>query len=427
MTKIKTLKELREFILYLEEKYNLLDFEIDGVKPWQLMRVQIDYDLGKVCGVMETPHTPMSLKDKIINSLSIVYSCIFKNPFFAKKTDILVFPHSRVKNVDDEMIDIYTHYFVEDLQKNNKNFIEIENPTMGKHYKRKESWRYYNDFILVYKNIFSKFMKIQEVDYKFIKTVEQEIAEKIGNYDLTHLFLNTVKKYKVEYFLYTKLLKKLQPKQVYLVVSYGGFGSLIKAAKDLGIETIEFQHGNFSKYHFGYYFGEDKKRLDYFPDKFLVWNEYWKNLINFPIEDKNVIIRPFDFLENKRKSYSHIKRIKNQVVVLSQGVLGDHIAKKILDNWEYFKQFDIKYKLHPGEYDRWHSYKALQQLNKYDNIEVITNTDLYQLFSESEYQIGVYSTALSEGVEFGCKTILLDLAGIEEMYRFREIYDVEVV
>jgi len=34
-------KELCEFIWYLEDKYNLLDFEISGVKPWQAHRIEI--------------------------------------------------------------------------------------------------------------------------------------------------------------------------------------------------------------------------------------------------------------------------------------------------------------------------------------------------------------------------------------------------
>ncbi len=427
MNKISDITELRDFIIYLEEKYDLLNFEIDGVKPWLLKRVAIDYDLGAICSVMDTPHTTLSKKDKILNILNFIKSSIFNNPFFSKKVDTIIFPHSRVKEVDGEIIDIYTYYFINKLIEDEKSFIEIERPSNGKHFKKKEDWRYYNDFIQVSKEIFSQFVKLQDIDYDKIRKVESEIEERIGKYDLLNLFISTTKKYKIEYFLYKKLLKKLEPKQVYVVVSYGGFGSLIKAAKDLGIETIEFQHGNFSKYHFGYYFGENKKELDYFPDKFLVWNEYWKSLINFPIDDKNIIIKGFDFLENKKKFYLDIKRVENRIVVLSQGVLGDKIAKKILDNWDFFKKFDIKYKLHPGEYDRWQEYESLIILAKKSNVEIIKNTDLYMLFSSCQYQVGVFSTALSEGVEFGCETILLDLSGIEEMYEFRKIYNVKVI
>jgi hypothetical protein len=427
MNKITDIIELREFMQCLENKYDLLNFEIDGVKPWQLKRVQIDYDLGEICGVMDTPHTVFDLKDKIFNMFSILKSSVFNNPFFSKPSDIIIFPHSRVKEIDGESIDIYTHYFVQELQKRNKSFIEIENPTLGKHYKNKMPWRYYNEFILVAKNIFSKFIKLRNINDDIIKQVELEIEQRIGYYDLTKLLISTTKKYKVESFLYRKLLEKLQPKQIYLVVSYGGFGSLIKVAKDLDIEVIEFQHGNFSKYHFGYYFGEEKRQLDYFPNKFYVWNEYWKNLINFPIDDDKVTVKGFDFLDNKKKSYLDIQRVENRIVVLSQGTIGNAIAKKILDNWDYFKNFDIKYKLHPGEYSRWNEYESLLILSKKENIEIIKNTDLYKLFSSCEYQVGVFSTALSEGVEFGCRTILLDLPGIEEMYEFRKVYEVELI
>ena len=35
----------------------------------------------------------------------------------------------------------------------------------------------------------------------------------------------------------------------------------------------------------------------------------------------------------------------------------------------------------------------------------------------AEYQIGVYTSALFEGIELGCRTLLLPLPGIEHMER----------
>jgi hypothetical protein len=40
---------------------------------------------------------------------------------------------------------------------------------------------------------------------------------------------------------------------------------------------------------------------------------------------------------------------------------------------------------------------------------------LYQLFAESKVQVGVYSTAIYEGIGFGLQTILIRLPGIEYM------------
>jgi hypothetical protein len=40
-------------------------------------------------------------------------------------------------------------------------------------------------------------------------------------------------------------------------------------------------------------------------------------------------------------------------------------------------------------------------------------TSLYKLFSESAVQVGVFSTALYEGLSFGLQTYLLDAPGVE--------------
>ena len=46
------------------------------------------------------------------------------------------------------------------------------------------------------------------------------------------------------------------------------------------------------------------------------------------------------------------------------------------------------------------------------------DVDLYEFLSRVEYQVGVFSTTLYEGVEFNCKTILLYLPGIKYMDKF---------
>ena len=78
------------------------------------------------------------------------------------------------------------------------------------------------------------------------------------------------------------------------------------------------------------------------------------------------------------------------------------------------KDYNIIYKLHPGEYDTWkQNYPEL--VNDLDNFKVIDNseTPLYQLFAQSNYQVGAFSTAIYEGLMFNCKTFILDVPGVE--------------
>jgi hypothetical protein len=44
---------------------------------------------------------------------------------------------------------------------------------------------------------------------------------------------------------------------------------------------------------------------------------------------------------------------------------------------------------------------------------LLKNSEIYTLFSESTYVVGVFSTAVFEAVFFGCKIILLNVPGVE--------------
>ena len=51
------------------------------------------------------------------------------------------------------------------------------------------------------------------------------------------------------------------------------------------------------------------------------------------------------------------------------------------------------------------------------NVEIVDHNqrNLYAHFAESEHQVGVFSTAMYEGLAFGCKTYIVDLPGCEYM------------
>ena len=80
-----------------------------------------------------------------------------------------------------------------------------------------------------------------------------------------------------------------------------------------------------------------------------------------------------------------------------------------------FSNFQILYKLHPSEYNMYKEYSSYSMLSSYENITFLEDCNLYQLMSVSKIQIGVFSTAIYEGLGFSCKTYLFDLNGIEYM------------
>ncbi len=418
----KSIKGLCEFFWYLEDKYRLLDFEIDGVKVWQYKRMELYYTLGRLGGIFSKAFLSTSTKQKLANIFSLLINSVTRNPFLSDKVEYAIFSHKRSKLLDSEYVDIYTKYLVDDFNKSSTKFTDFERPDFGKHIRKPNPNKKTLDAFILIENIFKKFLKVKvsDKDFLIITQVTNEINAYLEiNFDLNYFLMDASKSFRINYYLYRKLFQKITPKEMYIVVAYA-YGDIIKAAKDSNVFVKELQHGTFSKYHLGYSFPNRNNPLDYFPDSFLVWNDFWKKSIPLPIKTEQIIIHSFNYLECEKKKYAHIKKQKNSIIVISQGVIGGQLAKLILARFKKFEHMQIKYKLHPGEYATWKSNVALIELNKKPNVQVVKDINLYEFFAQSEYQLGVFSTALYEGVEFGCKTILADLQGIEYMEKFIE-------
>lgn len=123
-------------------------------------------------------------------------------------------------------------------------------------------------------------------------------------------------------------------------------------------------------------------------------------------------------MEDRIKKYLYNNKEKNTVLFISQGTIGNKLSEIAYNHALSNPDQIVTYKLHPGEYARWEKeYTYLLRAKKLSNFRIIDDnrTDLYLLLSKSEYAIGVYSTAIYEGLIMGCKTILMNLPGIEYM------------
>lgn len=421
-----SVNDICEYIWELEAKYNLLNLEISGVMAWECSRFQIYIELAKTTNLFIEPHPALPISQKISNLASFLLNSFVRNPFKARKCDVVVIAHPRVKNVNGKFIDIYTHYLIEQVLSEGKKVTELEGHCLGKHIKHPTDYTKYTDLIILLSKIINKFiLPIPRKDVlSIIDKVNSEINFKFNcTIDLNKIIIAKTKEFKSYYILYYALLKKLSPSTLYLVVSYFNH-AIIKAAKDLGIETIELQHGSITKYHMGYSFPCKYPNTSYFPDKLYTWNEFWKFMAQIcPLDKENINVYGFEYQKNQLEKYKNIKRNKETLLVLSQTTISNAMAIEVLSNFYLFKHMQIIYKLHPGEYSRWQNYPALVELSTKENVKIIADADLYELFFMSEYQAGVYSTALFEGAETGCKTILFNLPGLEYMTEFIEFND----
>lgn len=414
-----SVKELCELIWELEKKHNLYDLDVDGINPWLASRMVIYYDLAQKAGILEKPHADIPKGKRLNSFLNYIRNSVFRNPFFSRQSKSLIIPNPRTKVLGKERIDVYTHFLKQELIERGESVIEYEKPYQGDHTNTSNNI-FYADFPMLISRLVSKLLptKIDGNSLKKLKAVEKDIEDWLGaDFDLAENLLSRAKYLRVSKYIHRLLLQKINPEIIYVVISYGNT-DIIAAAKSLGIKVVEIQHGTFSKFHLGYSFPIKVKNTDYFPNEFWAWSYEWANLLPFENISAKVKIRKFDYLNHLKGSYSYLKKQSGSAVVISQGALTEEIAHFILNKWEHFKDLKITYKLHPGEYSNWKSSPSLNYLVSEGMVDLVTDVDLYQLFTISEYQIGVFSTAIFEGVEFNLKTILLDLTGIEYMDSF---------
>jgi hypothetical protein len=424
-----SVKEICEIIWSLEDKYQLLTLEADGVKFWQIARMRMYYLIAEKAGVLAKPHRVMNGPGKFFASLNYIKNAFSTFKIFKSKVDVLMVEHPRGVDIGDgKIVDIYTYYLANNLRKNGIRCKSIEPPYLGRHIKSSSPYSVAVDGLSVVAKLLSVFYKIKnKKEIKEISAIiEQEIYNKFDfQIHIYSILLFETKAHRSKYKVAKWFLRKLNPKELYVVVSYGYF-HFVKAAKELGIKVIELQHGTYSKYHLGYSYPHGVTDLTYIPDYLYVWNDYWKQINVLPVVNENVVVTGFLYGEEKFKKYKNLRK-KKQIVVLSQGVIGKQLSSKLDFIIKKHPEHAIYYKLHPGEYGRWMDYPLLNHMVLAKKVHVVENTDLYKLLAESEFQIGVFSTALFEGMELGCKTILVDLPGIEymeELIRSGQVFDV---
>jgi hypothetical protein len=398
----------------MEEKMNLFNEEICGEKFWALIRFPI-YSLtfGRASSAATTS-MKMSAYSKLKRFMFSLLSWR-RNPLLIPKSQILfVFPGRRILENDGRWWDIYSDPIIKYVKHHSA---AIESPYKNRHYEpaATHGLRYLDliEFLTFAKRLLGiARIHLTKSDIRLLSKIRSELLVRFEiDVDVVAVTRRVLENRKAVVPLYKWLIRHIRPKVVVLAQGYG-YEDLIEACSSLGIPTVELQHGAINAYHVGYSFAGKIGIKKNFPDYLLTWGDYWSSAAEFPTEKKRVLSVGFPYIESKKNLKSTKKK---QIVFVSQETVGvalSKFAKELSSN----KNLDYKivYKLHPHERADW---RARYPWLVSSGITVIDQPKdlLYKLFSESLIQIGVYSTALFEGLAFGLRTFLLDTKGVETM------------
>lgn len=427
-------EEIAELFLKMEKQEKLFEYKLDGVIIWELIRVAVFEELEQKiyhCGKGHPNSHGVTIQKRLLEKWRILKILCTKNAFSNKRhSRYLVFRHRRRINVEGKNIEVNTNYLekiIDEINPDNTEYIE-KGIAFGSRNIDSESL-----FLVVnpIKNLIGiqKYKLLYRFSHKY--STMDKIHEIIYSYfgipiDVANLALKNLIWFKNMYKLCYKYFSLKKPEGIYIVCAYGEEG-LIKAAKDLKIPTYEIQHGIITKYHFGYAF-PDIENVPYFPDKLLVYGDYWKSVAAYPIAEENVVVLGNPYLEIQLKKYAEVSREQYSILFISSGKSGEDLSVLASDFADYAANFTVYYKLHPSEFSVWKEiYPKLSNKNNGNLTVVEDEINLYELFARNHFIIGVNSTALFESFAFSPGLILFNSPGVEYIHDIVEKFKIPLV
>lgn len=418
--------------LQIEQKYDLYHLETEGVSAWMYYRFKfwnyrICKDLLSLSNAVQKKNKIQCFWKQLTSVLNIIIS---GNVRRICKADIIFYAHSRRIKINGYYECIYTDCLLDRYPQS----IVFEEPFQNQHLTPvKAEHIYYTDLLQIKASLYSRIQRCLKTEryqsvYKQIQKGFEEPLREIGNayqfavsYDKIYMELTEiVLEIQVLREELGKIFEKIHPRMIVEVVYYNKRCMLLnELAKEKGIPTVELQHGTMHAAHAAYQFAEGCRQISQFPDYVFMFSEYWKKCAHLPIDDDKVRVTGYPYFERQMHQYRtmgiNMTNVTN-IIFVSQGTIGGELsclAGELCDLLDETK-YHIIYKLHPGEYVGWRERNA--SLLK-DNIEVIDSLEhnIYEFFAKCSIQVGVYSTAVYEGLGFGLTTYIYDIGHADTM------------
>lgn len=423
--------DVTEKLLEREKEYDLCKKEVDGFQFWQYERFHI-----WTCLRTSEELFKKDTKPRNIGKLMHYY---IKNAIRIKKgstVDICFLSHARRCLQGNVYECIYTDALAEKFP---------HSVTLEKFYEMqhleplKSSNVVYLDRIVIKANIYSKLAmklfvcrnkRIKNAVYRELQTALKDI---LTVKQLDEFALHALKNFYLHRYYYKKfkqLVLLMNPKIMVEVVACSTHTMVMnEVCKDLGVKTIELQHGIIERENITYNYSCDAT-IRQFPDKIFLFGDYYKQDVRYPLNKDCLVPIGFPYFEREIKQRSKNKRTDHRytILILSQGIYTRGLSELAINLQELVRDrgMRILYKLHPNEYTDWRSlHPGLEE----SGVEVVgqRGISLYDCLATSDVQVGVYSTAIYEGLGFGIRTFIFSQEGAQFMRRLIELGIAELI
>jgi hypothetical protein len=391
-----------EAIWDTERELSLLDWQVDGVSVWPLVRMRVFHDLTRRSGLLGDPHPVRRTaadRARLVGRHAV--ALLRRNPFLTRGSyRAVVVPHHRKLGGDD----VYSAQIRAEL---GRSALVLDTNRHSTALPRSFTLDFFVSFAGVTGRLRHKLRPgsgLAAADADRARQAADALEKRTGfRPPLTGLVSRELNKHIALRSLHRRLLRRLGAETLYVVVGYFQ-QHVIGAARDLGIAVIELQHGTITPYHLGYSY-PGRPAVGQQPDELWCFGRYWAETVDLPAgTSARVVGWPQVY---RAEGVTKDPRL---VLFCSQGTIGPRLLAMAGELAGSRPDLRVVFRLHPSEHRS--DYGTVPDAVELSEGDV---SQTYELMAAATYQAGVSSTTLFEGMAMGCRTVVVGLPGWEYM------------
>jgi hypothetical protein len=406
---IDPMKTVYDGFVQIERDFAAHELALEGVHVWSALRQQVFQRTLVNSGMAKPSQTKKRLSRWKI-AIAGPINFLWRNPLLRRgQADYLVMKWERLQKVGSEFQDAISRPVLADLPGNRTLRLDSAD----------DLWQpgdgsFSLSPITFLARVASRILpaKASIAEAKCIARIEQAMRERLGvKVPLKAWFCRYARFFRCRGWFFEQVIRRWGIKTVFVVVYYGK-PELIAAAKRAGARVIDLQHGLMSHGHLAYDVPEGIN-LHYRPDAILLFGDHWKRAARHAPGVKLIVggaphIRAS--IDSARQQARRARRL--EVLFLSQPSICDQLLSFALAFSKLQGAPKVLYRPHPG--DSVEAVTSAIRAANAMNIELVAGgggARTLALQGEAKYQVGVYSTALLEGVAVGCNTFVAPMPG----------------
>ena len=404
----------------LERENNLFDISIKGHPFWEYIRYYVFEEINRTKSHVQFPIKKIYYLKKfseLVQYFMYRLHCFFQKQ---KRFDILFFTHTRTAQIDGKKVYFHVYPIVQALHKSFKTMIahQQEFPICKSDYPcpviKTRS-------LYLFSRLKSYFVKFSVEDQSTFTNISLLINKIFNTKVDIHLLAKSI--YARNLIYYNEFLKffKTYLPSVIIYCDSGEMKPILKAAHELGITAIDYQHGIISPVSLLYRYPKGfnlEKVKNTNADSIFTFGDYWHNFLRTPSKPVSV---GFPYFDLSRQNF--VSSSRNEKSILITSVLSSRkiLAHLALDLANLMPDYTIYYRRRTEEHDLLESIYPPNFIKK-KNIIIVGGKDssLYDDFAKCKYLVSTNSMTLYEGIASGLKTFVLKAGWyeeVEELYR----------